>query len=131
MFCPIELKYKSLRNKDFDKFVNRMLLFTKTQRNLKRTIYNSNQVLSEKFFEGILHESIIKDICDDYLKFKYFLGSAELRQGRPDYLSSGYKYFYRDRQHLNSLHFDINLIDMFESSGAVEVINKNLSKKVK
>ena len=79
MFCPIELKYKSLRNKDFDKFVNRMLLFTKTQRNLKRTIYNSNQVLSEKFFEGILHESIIKDICDDYLKFKYFLGSAELR----------------------------------------------------
>ena len=32
MFCPYEIKHKSLRNKDFDKFANRMLLFTKTKK---------------------------------------------------------------------------------------------------
>ena len=131
MFCSHNDKNKIFNYKEFDDFSNRMLSITKKNKNLRRVIYKSDKTLNEKFIKKILQESIIKEICDEYFKFKYFLGCAEVWWGRPNYLSSGYPYFHRDRQHLNSLHFDINLIDMFEGSGAVEVLNKNYSNKVK
>ena len=81
-------------------------------------------MLNESVLKKFIYNSLIKDVCDDYFKFNYFLGHAEVWWGRPNYKASGYSLFHRDRNHLNALHFDINLKDMFEESGAVEVINK-------
>ena len=128
MFCSYEKKNKLLNNKEFNEFSNRMVLLTKKKKFKRRVIYNSNQSLNEKLLKQLLEKSIIKEICDNHFKFKYFLGCAEVWWGRPNYLPSGYPYFHRDRNYLNSLHFDINLIDMHEGSGAVEVINKDFSK---
>ena len=95
----------------------------------ERVIMKSDQTLKTDFMQSFLKEDKIKTICDSYFKYEYSLKTCEVWWGRPNYDSSGYVKFHFDRNHLRALHFDLNLIDMFEESGAVEIINKQSSKR--
>tara|TARA_B100001989_G_scaffold242348_1_gene209038 strand:- start:563 stop:1276 length:714 start_codon:yes stop_codon:yes gene_type:complete len=127
----VDRNYRILESYEFKKFYEKLIKIKKSSNNLGRVIYNSADVIKDPFFKLLINKSAIKEICDDYFKLNYSLVTSEVWWGRPNFKYSGYNLFHRDRQHLTSLHFDLNLIDMFEGSGAVEVIQKDYSKKIK
>ncbi|MAJ24465.1 MAG: hypothetical protein CMP36_03035 [Rickettsiales bacterium] len=131
MQCAFNKSSNLVMSTGFDDFCKRINKIIKEEKNLKRVIYTSKDMLNNSFFKNFIKNSLIIDVCDDYFKFDYFLGCAEVWWGRPNYQNSGYSLYHRDRNTLNALHFDINLKDMYEGSGAVEVINKQQSRKIK
>ena len=95
-----------------------------------RVLLNSNEIKDNAFCKEILNNPYFINICNCYFDYSYSVKTMEVWWGRPNMKGAGYSDFHFDRNHLKALHFDINLIGMFEGSGAVEVVKLKESLKL-
>ena len=93
-------------------------------------VLQSDQVMNTKFAEGLLANKFIKQLCEEYFDYPYLLRECAVWRNVPNGGSWAYRGWHFDRNHLKSLHFDLNISDVGDLGGAVEVISARDSLKL-